>query len=40
MEQSTNTFKSGGRMNIKQSVYWIIYILIMAGIVVAMTILG
>jgi len=40
MKNNTSTIKNGGRMNIKQGVYWIIYIVIMAGIVIAMTVLG
>jgi hypothetical protein len=40
MNPSTNKIKSGGHMNSKQSIYWIIYFLIMAGGVIAMALLG
>lgn len=40
MEQKTNHIKSGGNMNSKQSIYWIVYFLIMAGAVIAVSILG
>lgn len=40
MESNTNLIKKGGRMNLKQSVYWIIYILFITGLVIAMTVIG
>jgi hypothetical protein len=40
MNQSSNNIKSGGRMQAKQSFYWIIYFLIMVGAVIAISVLG